>query len=807
MSPAATTTKAQLTPVSWGGQLINDGTVYTAKITANDTANGSNPNGRAVFSQVPGGYPVAVRGQVTERRLALQVTLVRAGAFTQADLETLRSWFDPLLGFQTLIVTDPASATRSISAYPESFVPIDALGHSYRVTFSAAGPWKAVANSGSSVSIIASGQTQAIVNAGDTRAYPSFTITPVSAKTNVNNYAQRIPLIIANRSELPVTDPVGDGWPVDVVNDTLNTSALNGASQLLASMNDLRILLSGQELNRYLYPAAVDATTQVWCNLQFRARKTAILTAAMASGASPANGTNLAVSNPGGLAGWPDHGFFLAGTELIHYADRTDLSFINITRGSRGTTAAAHGAALTIYWVEHPFLDLIFNYTGAGSPPADTDRQPAITFAGSNNSTFLWNATFFNDTLGTAQNRRSAAWQRSYTDEGPNSRWTGLGSPGGGLYWSDQVPSSQYPNFNNMYMDFPYGLIAGSALTANVVIARLWRLLAYGVDLGGNESLLVDAPPGTTAFTTGGLLNAIFHARLVGRVGMLTGDVSAGSDIDAAIPLITALATGPYTSLSFVCDTTEANFIGAVVRAKNSTGGTATLAMAIYTDAGGIPGEYVAGSFVGITLTNAYATYVATPTLFGTGTLGRLEAGKRYHLCYFQGAGTGTVTISQRGRSQGRHYLVLASDIFPASTAWGGVLVDGLTQTQIDAPNRTGDTIGIGSILALFDTARTPSIVLGATEIINLVQARLKNETTGDYIDIFHPMTLSQTLVIDCENRRVTDGATGEDVPFAISASNAADWLYCNPGSNTFSWTEVGVVATTLAWDLYAGYL
>ena len=56
-------------------------------------------------------------------------------------------------------------------------------------------------------------------------------------------------------------------------------------------------------------------------------------------------------------------------------------------------------------------------------------------------------------------------------------------------------------------------------------------------------------------------------------------------------------------------------------------------------------------------------------------------------------------------------------------------------------------------------------------------------------------------VTIDCDLKRVIDSETGLDIRFSVAPSNPGKWLTLQPGNNTISYTEVGVVNTTMAWE------
>ncbi len=781
-------TKAALTVLYWGGQIINDGVVYTAKFLQTAGDNGASPRAQSITNTVPGQYPLWVRGQPQDRMF--QLTIEMPQSFTQAQLELLQSWFDPKLGSQFLYVQAPDGVQRRLLAFPESFVPRTVLGNAVLISLRAMGPWEAVTAGSSSAHITTSGQSVTLNNPGTTRVYPTLVITPNTLKTHASAQVRRRRALVANLSELPVSDPIGDGWPVDIASAGLNTSALNGGGHLLASMFDLGVYLNGALINRWPSPASVSATSKVWTNLQLQARKTATLAANITSGS-----TSLSANNSSLFAGWPSSGFFIIGSECIQYTSRTLSTLSGLVRGARNTTAASHTAAALLYWVEHPFMDLLYDYTAAADPAPPDDRKPAIALASSTNASFVWDSTgvFFN--FGT---RRSAAWQKMYTDEGNSSLYVGVYDSGaGGAYFNDVQPTIGKPNFNNIYLDNPYTCAVVNATLGQSLFTS--RATVYGVDLSGNEYLLGDYGPSDSGFT---VAPAAARIRIQGRHALLTGDILFPTDLNQNI------IVGALSSFSFICDRDEANVIGLIVRARNSAGGgTANLVVNIWNDQGGVPSEALGiGQTVAFGGSAVYTNYLVLPTLFN-GSYIRLQSGQRYHVTFQITGGTGTPQVSGHVRSRARQYYVDQMNIQQQLTACCGILTDSLSQAQEDSTFKTNNLLYVSNVTVSNDTSRNPYLSLSPEEDCYLLSCRITNTLTTDYMDLYFPMVIGQSVTIDCENKRVVDSETGLDIPFAASPSNDGEWLPCIPGDNVFTYTEAGVVDTTLAWTVRGNWL
>lgn len=775
---------------SFDGHAINDGVAYSADFYVDDSGTLDTHDSRPVEIAVTGSFPAHVRMEPEGLTFSIHITI--EDTYSQARLDELKTWFNPRLGPKVLLATDNAGAgaQRRLTCACIGFSVNDSINRFVAIMRAASPEWEAATATASSVSITASGQTQVLTNAGNVKTRPTFTITPVTVMADTNSWIKRRRLIIANRSEMPWTDPVGDGWPVDVAEDAWDTATLQGAGKVLNTLDDVRIVMEGEEKYRWFDPVTSNASSKAWINLQMRSRLTATLAVNINAAV-----TTLSASNANGFFGWPSTGFFVIDNECIQYTARTATT-LTIVRGARNTTAAAHSSGATLYWVEHPFLDVIYDYANATDPAPPDDRKPRISLPDSTNSLFVWNAGFIN-----ASDRRSAAWQPLVTDDGPTSDWITLEEVGGLLRFRDTTPTATKPNVNNLYLDAPAGIATSAgAISIDEIIQANLRLNIYAIDLGGNEILVTSWDPDVNAVVTthtATLANNAYRLRLNARNGVLTGSFTPTSA--ASLALSTSITD--LDSLSFVCDQDDATVLGLAVRKFD---GTVYIRMA----AGG-----------------------------GQPHLGKLESGTRYHIAYYDNGGTtvfhvvtddggvpgafngdrldtndgvsiaGLVNVAGDALTGGRHYWVSQGEVATRGTVASiRVLTDGYSQAQVDAPVKTEEKIDLDNISVAWDSTRTPKIVFAPEETLYLLNVRLKNDTTTDYIDLYFPMKLGQNVQIDCENRRVIDGETGVDIPFIASPSNPSEWISLQPGNNTISYTETGVVATTLAWSFRSKY-
>lgn len=789
-------TAISLSPTTFGGNNINDGSTYRAYFVIGSNTLLDRYDAKALETERPEHFPTYVRHEPLSRRIDIEIQIP---SFSRANIETLKQWFSPQLGQQYLVASPESGGDRRIYCFPERFYAVNET--TYRVQLLASSAyWEEVTgagtNNGVDQAIVGTAQTFVAQNLGNEKTPLKLVIKPTTVKGHADDYVRRRRILIANRSPLAVSDPVGDGWPVNIAGTTLDTDAINTAGHLQTDLDDLRVVLDGQQINRWPDPATDDPASRIWANLQFPPAISVTLPA-FASNVSPAKGATVVTTNVLGTTLLPRSGFLLFGTECIHYTKVSPDDGLSIVlssadgRGARHTTAAAHAAA-TWYWVAHPFLDLMYDNSGVTSPLPPDDRKPMIDLTNSTNASFKWAAGFLQS------GRRSGCWQPEWTDEGATALYIRCYETGGGVVFDDAIPVAAKPNFNNLIMDSPYGIkAAAAAVTLDLTVNNTMRLRGYLTDLSGYETLLINEEP--QAIATGqayqpGAISS--RLRLNGRNGALTGiraAVSPGGNYQT-------LSNAVYMSMSFRL-TDDADVVGFVgYFDKNST--TGDVKVVIYEDSSGVRGN---------ALTN-------TTTLIGTLTSASLTNGGAWTACLFAASvrlRAGLYHLGLEGATASRpnwgmsvyheayeNYFVDGSNAIAKGTLPLAFILTALTDAQDDAPVASGDLITLDNIILNWDdaTPQTPLIVVGAEEAATfyLADMTLKNMTSGQQVTFYFPMTLNQTLTLDSDARTLTDDETGEQIPFAATLSDWADWLQLSPGNNTIEHDEAGVAAVTV---------
>jgi len=234
-----------------------------------------------------------------------------------------------------------------------------------------------------------------IDNQGDVDAYPVLHITPRTGKSSGYDYKRWIP--VKWRAENNYTR-----YPVDIVNDGFDTATLVTASKMQADGDDLRVMVDGIEVNRWLQNMN-HATTQVWVNLDFLADRPMTLATAIAD-----SGDVTTIDVNGSITFLPTSGILYIGTEAFTYTGKVNAScqFTGITRAAKSTSAAAHLADADVFWIQHDVWIVYGN--AAATDPTDShydDYKPIIELTSTNTS---WTYQEFGESTGL----QSGHWDR-----------------------------------------------------------------------------------------------------------------------------------------------------------------------------------------------------------------------------------------------------------------------------------------------------------------------------------------------------------------------------------------------------------
>jgi hypothetical protein len=252
--------------------------------------------------------------------------------------------------------------------------------------------WQLVTASVDSWDITASGDSDAITNAGNINVPPVFTFTPTTTKTA--GYKYRRYVSIYNKLDKSYISPL------DITNGGLDVQSLINANKMQADGDDFRVWEDGSFKDRWLYEMDSDSDPALcWVNYSLSPRKEATTLSTFDSDDTTISLTQTRASLAflRNLKSVTNHTFLVDSEEVVYDPDNISILNFQITslsRGQKNTTAVTHSASSTIRHIEH---DLWFLYgdSDATAPDVDSDFKPIFNLSSTNQ---LWNYTNFYDT-------------------------------------------------------------------------------------------------------------------------------------------------------------------------------------------------------------------------------------------------------------------------------------------------------------------------------------------------------------------------------------------------------------------------
>lgn len=404
---------------TWNAHGINDGTNYESVI---DSASWYGlPDTQAVMANRSGTWPVAATVDRRGRKLYFTV-YIRAIASRATLQSQLAEWFDPDDETPKKLICEDAAGggDRYIYGICEELKEVNfGAGLQYVVGIRVHGDplWRENTATTASWDITASGQTKVLANGGKADAYPTLQIKPTAAKTGGWAYKRWIPIRWR-------TNEAAVMYPVDVFDNNLDGAALVTATKLQADGDDLRIVVNGLEVSRWLQDINT-ATAQCWISLDFQAKQEGTLAVAIAGAGAI---TTITVNED--ISGFPTSGILVVASEAFVYTgvDLGTKQFTGVTRSTKGTSAAAASIGDAIWWCQYEIF-AIYGNAAATAPVYTNTGKPIFNLASTNTS---WDYDSFNVDGET----RAGAWaavmngaQQTRNNQGTNSSatWEELG--------------------------------------------------------------------------------------------------------------------------------------------------------------------------------------------------------------------------------------------------------------------------------------------------------------------------------------------------------------------------------------------
>lgn len=397
--------------VSWDGNTLNDATYDTDIVPS--TPWGLPPVSIQTTPRMDAG-PV-VSGIDQERyEIGLRISVKSTvHATVQAAREELAGWFDPRdKTAKPLVIRDgdgtqggdAGTRARSVNAICSGLAPISDTANGFFVTLVVDNDvfWRATTATTHNWSVTASGDTVVVNNPGKVEVYPKITITPTTAKSSAS-FEDRQFVTIRWR-----VDEAAQSYPVDIVNNGFDTQTIITATDMQADGDDLRVEVGGVEVDRWLQDINT-STTQVWVNLDFKAKWESTIAAAIGIGDTV---TSITVTTSTLKA--PAFGILIINSEAFYYSAKDDgtKTFTIQTRASFGTSAANHSLGDTIWWCQHSIY-MKWNDSSASAPTVDDDFKPAFLLNSTNTS---WDY----DDFGADEGKRTGSWKKASLFRSPD---------------------------------------------------------------------------------------------------------------------------------------------------------------------------------------------------------------------------------------------------------------------------------------------------------------------------------------------------------------------------------------------------
>lgn len=108
----------------------------------------------------------------------------------------------------------------------------------------------------------------------------------------------------------------------------------------------------------------------------------------------------------------------------------------------------------------------------------------------------------------------------------------------------------------------------------------------------------------------------------------------------------------------------------------------------------------------------------------------------------------------------------------------------------------------VATATVVFVSGNLPTVSLGAEKSNYLLNITIKNNTTGDQINLVFPMILNSALILDGENYEVTYGGVEAHSAMDLDDDSRDIWIRLNPGINTLLITgeDVATLAIVPSW-------
>ena len=560
---------------TWNGQNINDGSPFYSVFPPGSKVN---LHGNVVTSPRAGNYPW-VNGIVADPQSLVIAVRIAAGSDIDTNREKVKQYFNFEDGLRhNLIAKDAADSDKQwyVTGFVRDVRNEGQNRNSFLVLFTIEYPyWRLVTAADTTWSVTATGQTQAITNAGNRNVPPKITLTPTSAKTGGLQYRRWVPIY----NNLDISYIV----PIDITSGGLDTATLTTA-KMQADGDDFLVWEDGMFVDRWL-DAMDTAATKCWKNHNLPPRNEGTtLGNIAASGAISSITFAKTRANMEFLQELKQavNRVFIVDSEAFTYTaanvNLVTYAIASPSRAQRGTAEAAHVAPKTVRHIHHD-LWILYGDSTLTAPDVDDDNKPIFSLASTNGAWVF--ANFFSTSAA-----RPGAWKGevlssrtglSYTYTAPDNTFadpsTSLGlaligsadfqvqNETGTLAWIFSHPATitSVLYSGDKYMSDSWPAIAGlQYLQPNAVwftadniaeptVTYTWQ------SFGPTTTALTSPYPTTIRFVIDGLLSSVISA-----MALLQHDTVTPTFASANLPTIAvgAEAAAYYFDLTITNNTT-----------------------------------------------------------------------------------------------------------------------------------------------------------------------------------------------------------------------------------------------------------
>jgi len=782
---------AILTPKTFGGNNISDGTQYRARFTA-DSPIGQSYAAKPNTIQVAGGFPKTPTVDYEGRSIPV---LIELRTNTKTNREQLYKWFDPAKGELTLVATDESAVDRRITARCLQLVPYGASARSFIAVLWADNPiWEAdSASTDTHAAVSGNSHDLSHTNNGATNSYPKITIRPRAVKNSTSSPIYCWFRNFATACAYPLTDPNGDGWPLMVM-DSWDTAALVTAGKAQADGDDCRVYVDGVEVKRWFGTGATawnQATTKVWINVPFPSRRSLAQTKLAMTATVPANGGTIEATEADAFATWAPSGYLKTGNtaaEVIWYGSRTNTVLSGIKRAQKTTAAAIHNAGVYLFRLPHD-IRLTYGASALADPPVSANDKPIFDLALSTNVLRAWPTYYY--APGT---RRTGQWIPANKPLNALSPLLRLYEDSGKMLVEDSPPAAGMDQGDLWYFPAPTGV---TAFTHDVAVPSNMLLNVYGSD-GVSDKLLASYNPDTDgddktvtpAASVDGVRYEAMLRTITGAEPTITYDHPLGTSANEA---------AQYFTLDQPCV-----IYGFTFKFKKTAGADGNVLLCL--DKGGAESAPDVGTLIIYDLVVAAAADIGTSytehTVFLAAPLS-LPAGSDYRFLLKRSASANAIYWGEGSKTypKGNAYQETAGvwAELPGWSYWFRIFGDG-SVCQPEVPTGSGNEVTIDNPrLTLSNVWGT--IPAGVETACCLTDATITNTTTGKVLAVKLPTLIDESLVIDCKEKTAILTGNGESVAYAVTWPEGGEF-YLAPGANVITYAEPGMTNTDLTLEV-----